>query len=90
VNRAGDRVLQVNELGLRAAQGIHKMDKPINAKQRGNDRKERTKSPKKGIPIADRAAAHCLPSKRKSGRHKGDDGRQHGCVEVERASEVST
>ena len=44
----------------------------------------------KGIPIADRAAAHCLPSKHQSGRHKRDDGGQRGCVEVERATEVAT
>ena len=36
------------------------MEKPINAEQRDHDRKERTKFPKKSIPIAKRAATQCL------------------------------
>ena len=65
------------------------MEKPINAKQRDHDRKERTKFPKKSIPIAKRAATQCLPRKNARSRHKRDDGRQCRRVEIKRAIEVA-
>lgn len=40
VNRTGYGILQIDELGFRAAQSAHEVNKPIDAKHRGHDRKE--------------------------------------------------
>jgi hypothetical protein len=81
--------VQIYKLGFHAPDRIHEMHYPIQTKRSDENRKKRTKSWEKRIPINDGMAADCLAAKRHRNRYKADYGRKRGNVEIERASEVA-